>query len=116
MQHHSLIVADAHTSPDDRRARFLALGRHAADTRVDSIWDIGDFSTFDSVSFHETPGSMADRLRPSLKKDLAAREAAYLLIRRGLDRYEPDLMVSMEGNHEFRWRRFVNLNPSFEDL
>lgn len=72
-----LAIGDAHDSPAlPDKSRFRWMGRYAADIRPDYIVQIGDMFTFDSLSRHDPPGSLNQKLRPSFARDLESGEEA----------------------------------------
>ena len=103
-------IGDTHDQPGMQKDRFKWIARHCAATLPNRIVHIGDFASWDSVSTHETPGSVSHAMRPSFKADLESCEEAMCAFFKEIK----DLAIPMEltaGNHEDRIARFENKNP-----
>ena len=105
-----IAIGDTHDQPGMNKDRFKWMARHCREVMPDRIIQIGDFCSFDSVSAHETLGSLGHASRPSFKADLESCEEAMCYFYKELG----DLNIPMEltaGNHEDRITRYENKNP-----
>lgn len=97
-------IGDAHDSPSlPDKSRFKWMARHAAATRPDYVVQIGDFADFDSLSRHDAPGSLSQKIRPSYANDMASLEEALATFHKEAAGLR--LHVTL-GNHEARVLRF----------
>jgi hypothetical protein len=98
-------MGDAHDGPNlPDKSRFKWLARHAAETRPDRVIQIGDFATFDSLSRHDHPGSLPQKIRPSYARDMESLEEALAIFYKELDDgIACDVTL---GNHERRVQKF----------
>ena len=117
----TLVIGDAHDSPHQNQARFEALGNYIEHTRPDNIVQIGDWGTYDSISFH-------NKGRPLLQEGMrladdvaSAKEAYYktfLPTRKANAKYQlykkrqyTPKIYWLEANHEYRIKRFLMEHP-----
>lgn len=98
-------IGDLHDSPHlTDKSRFTWIARHIGRTRPDRIVQIGDWASFDSVSRHDAPGSIKQKMRPSIAADFDSLEESLTLIWKELG----DLSIPRDitlGNHEERLLR-----------
>lgn len=117
-----LVLFDPHTYPGDPQRRFDMIGRLIVKEKPPVIVCGGDFSTLDSCSSHELPGTAGEAKLPSLKDDADACVAAQKKMFGPLNewnkqrlsnrhpRYNPKTFL-LKGNHEDRYERWANKNP-----
>jgi hypothetical protein len=108
-----LVIGDLHQDPrHEHRLDVLTwIARYASEHRFERIIQVGDWSTFDCASTHDKNETLAGRLRPGFKDDLANLTASHQAFRRGMsDDYRPKLDFLM-GNHENRLERWENVHP-----
>ena len=111
-----LAIGDLHDSPGiPDKSRFEALGRVAAESQVDQIIQIGDFTSLDSMSFHDDNGTVKGKAKPTFKEDMLSMKAALEAFDRGLAGYQCPKHITL-GNHEERLFRWVNQHPEVVDL
>ena len=117
----TLVIGDAHDEPGKDQSRFTALGNYIVATRPDNIVQIGDWGSYESVSFH-------NRGRPLLQEgrrlidDIRSAQIAYEVAFSPLwqdqhrassnkrKRYVPNVYW-LEANHEYRIKRYIMENP-----
>ena len=117
----TLVIGDAHDSPGQSQERFVALGNFIAATLPDNIVQIGDWGSYDSISFHNKGRPLIQEgLR--LSDDIASAKEAYEKTFRPVKRmnarhqsnrkkqYTPDVYW-LEANHEYRIKRFLMEHP-----
>lgn len=108
-----LVIGDLHQDPrHPHRLDVLTwIARYASEERFERIIQVGDWSTWDSVSSHDKNDTQAARLKPGVKDDLENLTASHRAFRRGMSSdYRPKLDFLL-GNHEYRVERFENANP-----
>lgn len=108
-----LAIGDLHQDPrfPERLPILTWLARLASDHRPERVIQIGDWSTWDSVNQHDRNDTLAARLKPGIKDDLANLQEGLQCWQRGkAEDYRPkqDFLL---GNHENRLERFENANP-----
>lgn len=126
-----LVIPDSHAMPGQDLSRYTAAGRLIVDRKPDYIVELGDFGDFESLCIHDGKGTMEAAALPRLLDDIeVAQEARRLLMQPYYDYrknylnvhkkaktsgYIPQL-YALEGNHEYRFRRFIEKNPKFARL
>tara|TARA_R110000765_G_scaffold201235_3_gene306656 strand:- start:463 stop:1245 length:783 start_codon:yes stop_codon:yes gene_type:complete len=118
-----LVIGDSHAHPDQPNDRYDWLGQLVMDVRPDVIIDIGDWADMPSLSSYDrgTKNFEGRRYKKDVKAALDARKrfAAPMneynaqRARNKKAQYTPR-MVFIEGNHEDRIRRAINLQPELE--
>ena len=111
----TMIFADSHTYPGDNMQRFYAAGCMARKLKVHSIVDLGDRGRWDSLSFHNQPGTLTDKKKVAFTKDKASVQKSQQKFLEGLDGYDPYKDIIL-GNHENRMDRYVEANPALEGI
>ena len=117
----TLVIGDAHDSPGVPQDRFEALGNLIEAARPTNIVQIGDWGSYDSVSFHNKGRPLIQEgLR--LSHDIESAKRAYnkafgplraLMARQKSNRkkaYTPTVFW-LEANHEYRIKRYLMENP-----
>ena len=120
----TLVIGDAHADPRHSNERFDALGNYVAETKPENIVQIGDWGSYDSVSFHERGvPRLAEGKR--LADDFAAAHDAYRRLMQPVRDYNASRSKNkraqyrfnglwFESNHEYRIKRYVDENPVLE--
>jgi predicted phosphodiesterase len=122
----TLIIGDSHVEANESLRRFEALGNYIADVQPDNIVQIGDFLSLDSLSawdLNKRAKMEGRRFSAELK---AGKKAVELLMRPIVDlnksfrankrkQYKPRL-ISLLGNHEDRWFRYLDTHPELIDV
>ena len=113
--HRVLAIGDLHDSPSiPDKSRFRWIARHAAATRPDKIVQIGDWASFDSCSRHEAPGSMGQKLRPSINQDFESlEESLAIFMAEAGDGFSQDVTL---GNHEERVLRVESATAELQGV
>lgn len=118
------MLGDPHVDPDFHNDRFEWAGNLIVYNRPDHIVQMGDFGNLDSISFHDR-GKPRLQEGKRLKDDLEAMQDAYDKLMAPLKefnsrvsslkkkKYNPRIFW-LEGNHEERVRRFIDMEPAFE--
>ena len=97
--HKVLVIGDTHDSPHISQKRFDCIGKHIRKIKPDYIVHIGDFSSFDSLSFFQ-------------KNDSQQGKAFKIL-----DKYVKDIPRHIcIGNHELRVHRFEENIPEIKGM
>lgn len=109
-------IGDVHDSPKlTDKSRLTWIARHIGETRPDRIVQIGDFATFDSCSRHDPPGSLNQKLRPSISNDFESLEEALTAFWKELG----DIAIPQDitlGNHEERVKRLESSTAELEGI
>lgn len=110
-----LAIGDTHDAPSiPDKSRFKWIGRHAAATKPDRIIQIGDWASFDSCSRHEQPGSIGQKLRPSINQDFESlEESLSVFMREAGDGFDQDITL---GNHEERVLRVESASAELQGV
>lgn len=107
-----VVFADAHVAPKQNLERFTALNRLLKDVRPQTLVCLGDIGRFDSINFHDAPGTLRKKLANSLAADADSVKEAQHLLFKGL----PSAMQTIlcKGNHEERFDRLMDKVPELE--
>jgi hypothetical protein len=118
----TLVIGDAHDSPHQSQERFEALGSYIEATRPDNIVQIGDWGTYDSISFHNKGRPLlqegarlsddvesAKRAYHKMMAPLRAANSKYQMYKKR--QYAPNIFW-LEANHEYRIKRFLMEHPA----
>lgn len=112
-----LVIGDLHQDPrhPHRMDVLTWIARFASHERFDHIIQIGDWSTWDSVNFHDRNDTLGAKTKPSIKADMDNLKESLAYWRNGMDpAYKPRQSIVL-GNHENRLERFENANPEAQD-
>lgn len=121
-----LVVADSHVTPNTDNSRFDVLGRFIVDKKPDTIVQLGDFASMESLSRWDKDKRLTIEGRRVLA-DLEAASDAWSRVDRALALYQetqrkrkerlykPNL-IWFEGNHEDWIRQYVDRNAELWDL
>jgi predicted phosphodiesterase len=93
-----LTIGDAHASPSHSNRRFTWLGRMIADVKPDVVLDIGDFGSFDSLSWFDKGKKAFEGRR--YRKDVDAVNDALAKMHEGMGKFKPKRLVHIGGNHD----------------
>lgn len=112
-----LAIGDLHQCPHHphRKKVLTWIARYASQERFDHIVQIGDWSSWDSVNFHDRNDTLGGRMKPSIRNDMDTLQDSLAAWREGMDPdYKPRQTITL-GNHENRLERFENANPEAQD-
>lgn len=93
----TLVIPDAHVSPEQNLDRFIALGRYSNQTKPNNIIFMGDFGNFDSLSSWDAGKEQSHGKK--YKDDIKACRAALNLFLSQLDKEYKPRMIFLGGNH-----------------
>lgn len=121
-----LVIPDAHASFHDELDRFQTLGQEILETKPDTVIIIGDFGDFNSLNSHVKIGSL-EMENARVLDDIQATLIAYSLLTSRLVRWNAvqkknhktqywPKFVYVEGNHEYRLRRFEETDARFQGI
>lgn len=107
-----LIIPDLHQDPrHPHRVEVLTwAGRYCADRKIPRTVQLGDWSTWDSVSSHDKNDTQKARYKPPISADMDNLKESLMAWNLGKGDWKPKQLVTL-GNHEYRVERFENLNP-----
>jgi len=110
----TLVIPDAHVSPDQDNSRFVILNKLILDRKPDYIIFMGDFVTLESLSNWDLnkAGVMEGR---RYQMDIeAGQQALELTLKNVKQTYSPTI-IYLHGNHETRLDRYVESKPELKD-
>lgn len=111
-----LIIPDSHAHPDFNNNRADWLGKFIVDLKPDVVVNIGDMWDMPSMASYDR-GTKSFQGR-TYKKDLEAGldfdDRLWAPIRKAKKRLP--YRVFLEGNHEFRLKRAINMQPELEGM
>lgn len=111
-----LVIGDSHSDPDVPNDRYRWLGRMVADLRPEVVVDIGDWADMASLSSYDKGKRAFEGRRYPLDvraaRDAREKFANELAKVRG---YKP-LLISTQGNHEYRIERATDEQPALDGL
>jgi hypothetical protein len=108
-----LVIGDLHQNPGQpHRVDVLTwIAKYASRERFDRIIQVGDWSSWDSVSAHDRNDTLAGRHKPSIRQDMDNLKESLQAWRLGMaPDYRPKQDILL-GNHEYRLERWCNANP-----
>ena len=106
-----LAIGDCHASPQTPcKERFKWMGRLAADLGVDTVVQIGDFATLDSLSRHIPNESLQGKLKSPFSHDLEDLRESMGLFNEGLGSHKARKTCTL-GNHERRAWLYEDSHP-----
>lgn len=110
-------IGDLHDAPDQKKHRFRWLGAYCRDKQPDSIIQIGDWLTFDSICKYDPNDTWGGQKQPTLKEDLDSAADSFEAFEEGLgdDGWLNEKHITL-GNHEYRLERFANETPEVYGL
>jgi len=117
-----LIIPDQHAHPEFHNNRADWVGKLIKDIRPDVVVNIGDAADMPSLSSYDkgTRAFMGRNYRKDIDAHLDFQERMWAPIKRA--KKKRPYSVVLEGNHEYRIKRALNLSPeldgaiSFKDL
>lgn len=122
----TLILPDAHTTPERNFERFKALSRYIITTQPDNIANLGDFGTYDSISAWNKNRKLTlegQRFEAEIEAankalDLIESEISKFNVVKSKGKkaqYRP-FKLFIKGNHEDRIDRYLDENPQMQGL
>ena len=110
-----LTIGDAHQDPKIPNERFEWIGRYIADEEIDYVYQMGDWSTFDSFSTHDPQATFAGQLKPRFQEDINGHVDSVQRFQRGLGTWVPKRKKIVLGNHDCvvggRIGKYENFHP-----
>lgn len=121
-----LVIADSHVCPGQDNSRFEYLGRFITHRRPDTIIQLGDFASMESLSRWDKDKRLKIEGRRFLSDVHAARDAWSIidyhverlqeLQKKRKDRLYRPTLLWFEGNHEDWLAQYVDRNAELLDL
>jgi hypothetical protein len=117
-----LVIPDQHAHPDFHNKRADWLGQLIKEVRPDVVINIGDAADMPSLSSYDkgTKGFQGRNYRKDIDAHLDFQERMWAPMKRA--KKKRPYRVVLEGNHEWRIKRAINVSPeldgaiSFNDL
>lgn len=122
-----LVIGDGHDDPHLDKDRFRCAGERIADKQPDLVVLIGDFVTFDSCNQHNKNFTLRGQRKTSIIEDLESAKLAMIALMKPIRElqkknrrckekvYKPKLVITL-GNHEDRFKRFIEQNPEMAGM
>ena len=103
--HKIIVIGDAHDSPSIEQDRFKWIGKYIKESKPDYIIQIGDWASFDSLSFFQKNSSQAGKLKDAYMQDIESMRTSIDILDKAIDNDRIPRHVTF-GNHEQRVFRF----------
>lgn len=109
-----LVIPDSHAHPDFNNNRADIVGRLILDLKPDVVINLGDMFDMPSMSGYDkgTKSFHGRSFRKDLDAGLEFDERMWAPIRTA--KKKKPFSVFLEGNHEFRLKKMLNLQPELE--
>ena len=113
--HKVIVIGDAHDSPHIKQDRFKWIGKYIKAAKPDYIIQIGDWASFDSLSFFQKNSTQAGKLKDDYMVDIDSLRSAIDLLDKHIDNPRIPRHVTL-GNHEQRVYRFEENIPEIAGM
>ena len=113
--HRIIVIGDAHDSPKIPQDRFKWMGKFIKEHQPDYIIQIGDWASFDSLSYFQKNSSQAGKLKDAYMVDIESMRSSIDL----LDKYIDNDLIPRHctfGNHEQRVYKFEENIPEIQGM
>ena len=111
--HKVLVIGDTHDSPHIPQDRFHWIGKHIRKVNPDYIVHIGDFSSFDSLSYFQKNDSQQGKLKDAFMVDIESMRSALKILDKYVKDYPHHICI---GNHELRVHKFEEKIPEIQGM
>ena len=78
--HKILVIGDTHDSPHIVQDRFEWIGKHIRKVKPDYEVHIGDFGSFDSLSYFQKNDTQSGKLKDDLMLDIKSMRSALIIL------------------------------------
>jgi len=113
--HRIIVIGDAHDSPHIKQDRFKWIGKYIKSVKPDYIIQIGDWASFDSLSFFQKNSTQAGKLKDAYMMDIESMRSSIDLLDKHIDNDLIPRHVTF-GNHEERVYRFEENIPEIAGM
>jgi len=113
--HRIIVIGDAHDSPHIPQDRFKWIGKYIKKIEPDYIIQIGDWASFDSLSFFQKNSSQAGKLKDAFMVDIESLRNAIQKFNKALNNPSIPRHCTI-GNHEMRVHKFEEKIPEIQGL
>lgn len=111
--HKVLVIGDTHDSPHIVQDRFKWIANHIKKTKPDYIIHIGDFGSFDSLSYFQANDTQQGKLKDAFMIDINSMRNALSILSDAIEGIPHHLCL---GNHEMRVHKFEEKIPEIQGL
>ena len=111
--HKILVIGDTHDSPHIPQDRFKYIGLHIKKTKPDYIVHIGDFSSFDSLSYFQANDTQSGKLKDAFMVDIKSMHNALSVLQKYTEGIPHHICL---GNHELRVHKFEERIPEIQGM
>ena len=108
--HKIIVIGDTHDSPKIEQDRFVWIGKYIKETKPDYIIQIGDWASFDSLSYFQKNSTQAGKLKDAYMVDIESMRRSIDLLDKHIDNDRIPRHVTF-GNHEQRVFKFEEQIP-----
>ena len=113
--HRIIVIGDAHDSPKIPQDRFKWIGQYINKHQPDYIIQIGDWASFDSLSYFQKNSSQAGKLKDAFMMDIESLRRSIDI----LDKHIDNNLIPRHctfGNHEQRVYKFEENIPEIQGM
>ena len=83
--HRVIVIGDTHDSPKIPQDRFKWIGKHIKQSNPDYIIQIGDWASFDSLSYFQKNSTQAGKLKDAYMEDIESMRRSIDLLDKHID-------------------------------
>ena len=103
--HKIIVIGDTHDSPKIKQDRFVWIGKYIKESKPDYIIQIGDWASFDSLSYFQKNSTQAGKLKDAYMVDIESMRRSIDLLDKHINNDRIPRHVTF-GNHEQRVFKF----------
>ena len=111
--HKVLVIGDTHDSPHIPQDRFKWIAKHIKKIKPDYIIHIGDFGSFDSLSFFQANDTQQGKLKDAFMIDINSMRDALAMLNDAVAEIPHHICL---GNHELRLHKFEEKIPEIQGM
>ena len=111
--HKVLVIGDTHDSPHINQDRFIWIGKHIRKIKPDYMIHIGDFGSFDSLSYFQKNDTQQGKLKDAFMVDIKSMRSALKKLDKYIKDYPHHICI---GNHELRVHKFEEKIPEIAGM
>lgn len=113
--HRVIVIGDTHDSPHIKQDRFKWIGKYIKSVNPDYIIQIGDWASFDSLSYFQKNSTQAGKLKDAFMVDIDSMRTSIDLLDKYIDNDRIPRHVTF-GNHEQRVYKFEENIPEIAGM
>ena len=113
--HKIIVIGDTHDSPKIKQDRFVWIGKYIKESKPDYIIQIGDWASFDSLSYFQKNSTQAGKLKDAYMVDIESMRRSIDLLDKHINNDRIPRHVTF-GNHEQRVFKFEEQIPEIQGM